>query len=91
VWAAGEALVNAFASGVFTYAEPPRTGAREFFAGMARWSGTSFATPLVVGLIAARMIRTGETAPEARDAVLVAAAAQALPGLGPALDPGQVV
>jgi hypothetical protein len=89
VWAPGEALVNAFASGLYTYDEPPRTGAREVFSGMARWNGTSFATPLVVGLVAARMIRTGETARQALDAVMTVAAAQPIPGLGPALDPAQ--
>jgi hypothetical protein len=91
VWAPGEALVNAFASGLYTYSEPPRTGAREVFSGMARWSGTSFATPVVVGLVAARMSRTGETARQALDAVMAVAQAQELPGLGPALDPAQVI
>jgi subtilisin family serine protease len=91
VWARGEAHINAFASGLYTYEEPPRAGAREIFSGMARWNGTSFATPVVVGLVAARMSRTGETAPQALDAVLAAAAAQAIPGLGPALDPAQTI
>jgi len=46
---------------------------------------------VVVGLVAARMSRTGETARQALDAVLAAAAAQAIPGLGPALDPAQTI
>jgi hypothetical protein len=91
VWAPGEALVNAFTSGLYTYNEPPRAGARQIFSGMARWSGTSFATPVVVGLVAARMSRTGETARAALDAVLAVAAAQAVPDLGPALDPAQLI
>jgi len=70
---------------VYTYDEPPRAGAREIFSGMARWSGTSFAAPVVVGLVAARMSRTGETAPQALTAVLQVALAQTIPGLGPAL------
>jgi subtilisin family serine protease len=91
VWAPGEALINAFASGVYTYDEPPRIGAQEIFSGMARWSGTSFATPVVVGLVADRMSRTGETARQALDAVMAVAAAQAIPRLGPALDPAQTI
>jgi len=91
VWVRGEAMVNAFASGLYTYDWPPQAGARQVFTGMARWSGTSFATPVVVGLVAERMSRTGEDAPTALAAVLAVAGTQALPGLGPALDLTQVI
>ncbi|MFG1947017.1 S8 family serine peptidase [Nonomuraea sp. NPDC048826] len=85
VYALGEGHVNAYATGEYTYQEPPKRPAVQNFAGMARWDGTSFAAPLVAGLIADRMARTGESAQDARAAVL--ASAQDLPGVGKVLFP----
>jgi subtilisin family serine protease len=88
VYAPGRDLINAFATGtykchVYPYAnDDPRK-----FYGMAKWSGTSFSTPIVTGLIASRMSRSGETARQAAAAVLAEARAQAIPGVGPVLLP----
>ena len=76
--ARGTDLVNAYGSGRY------RTEAGEVreFDGIASWSGTSFAAPLVAGAIAARM-EGGRLSPaEARDRVL-AEAGPVVAGIGP--------
>jgi hypothetical protein len=83
VYALGEGTVNAYATGLYTYREPPKRPAQQTFDGMARWDGTSYSAPLVAGLIAVEMSSSASSAEVAKDAVL--GRATDLPGVGPAL------
>jgi hypothetical protein len=50
---------------------------------MARWSGTSFAAPVVAGLIARRISESGSSAADARDHVLAQSTYLSDPAIGP--------
>jgi subtilisin family serine protease len=84
VYALGRNHVNAFPDGTFVCNETPNKGdVRVFDTGMARWSGTSFAAPLVAGMIAREISQTGASAKDARDAVLARARYDSDPMVGP--------
>jgi len=84
VYAPGEDIVNAYAR--LKYMTVAGT-VRDTSAGIVKWSGTSFSTPIVSGLIAARMSRSGENGQQAAQALLAAARSQFRVGVGPRLFP----
>jgi Subtilase family len=69
VYAHGRDLVNAFPTGTYVCYEPAHAGEVRNFTGLAQWSGTSFSTPIVTGLIAAYMSEHAVSARQARDAL----------------------
>jgi Subtilase family len=87
VYAPGENLVNAYATGTYDCQISPYAGEHRTFSGVAQWSGTSFSTPIVTGLIATRMTRFGESGLEAAAALMGQARAQLIPRVGPVLLP----
>ena len=87
VYALGRNLVNAFPDGTFECHETPDKGdIRVFSTGLARWSGTSFAAPVVAGLIAREISQSGLSASDARDVVLARARYDSDPMIGPHLE-----
>lgn len=88
VYALGVDVINAYATGTYTCVEDPHVGEVRRFDGLAQWSGTSFSTPIVSGLIAARMSQTGESARRAADELLRIAQINAKPGVGARIGPG---
>jgi subtilisin family serine protease len=71
VWARGSNIVNAYPKGAYQYAEPPYGPGDTvtFPQWLARWSGTSFAAPIVAGRIAAYLAANGGTPQAAWNAV----------------------
>lgn len=65
IYALGRDHVNAFPTGTYTCYEPPNVGQVRQFQNLAKWSGTSFSTPLISGLIAAIMTEHGLNAHDA--------------------------
>ncbi len=87
-YAVGSQHVNAFPRGTYHYEQAPRRGQRARLPdGLAKWSGTSFATPLVAGVIAGRMTWSGESGRDAADAVLDLARKHAQPHVGAVVQP----
>jgi hypothetical protein len=86
VYAPGEDVTVPFPNGEYTYHGGFTT---EFTDGHAKWSGTSFATPAVAGMITRRMMQDGVDAPTARDRILADAHEAAIPDDGPRVIPAE--
>jgi subtilisin family serine protease len=86
VYAPGTDIESTYPKERYDYREPPLIGRyAEFPNGVARWSGTSFAAPMVSGLIAARMTWSGESAIGASESLLEIARQNAIVGVGAVL------
>jgi subtilisin family serine protease len=69
----------------------PETGTFVCFSGRARWSGTSFATPVVAGTLAAYLSANNlQGRPREAWRRLLAETAVRVPGAGPALIPSSM-
>ncbi len=84
VYANGEKLVNAFPTGTYVCKEEKDKNQVRTFTGLAQWSGTSFATPVVTGAIAAYMSEHKVSARKALDALKAAAPKKQDPDIGTA-------
>ena len=82
VYAPGEDLHQRLSRGNLRVQGTPHAGEPRQFHGMADWSGASFSTPVVAGLIAARMSQTGRTRSRPRMRCCDLADSQAIPGVG---------
>ena len=93
VYAPGDLLVNAYAAGSYTPTWDGQLNAPAiYFTGMSVWSGTSFSTPLVAGMVAARKSASPQSSVRAAwDELAELAARQPAPDAGPALYPGQAL
>ena len=80
VYAPGEDIVVPFPNGMYEYLDG---SSASFTNGHALWSGTSFATPVVAGMIARRKVERNVDAPAARNIVLADAVNAAVPATGP--------
>jgi subtilisin family serine protease len=87
-YALGTEHINAFPYGTYDYEQAPMKGqSAKFDHGLATWSGTSFATPLVAGVIAARMTWSGENGQQAAQSVLALARNNAAVAIGAVVQP----
>ncbi len=91
VYAQGCDVVNGYPRGRYQYQETPLAPSWATFpAGMATWDGTSFATPLVSGMVAAQMTVGGMDARQAWATLFRRARRSKQPGAGPVLRPQDV-